>query len=229
VYQNSTPRPDIKFKTSCAGLEDLVGETVRELFVQGIVDGDGNICDNSCGIGRTLMCHVPHSHGSSWSSNSNSGHSWGSRWHFYNHNYNNHGGGNWGQASVNAHTHCVKNKDVNAKLQTGDWTLGPCPATAKPEDLVTSGEEGFLLTAAPNPFNESTTIKFRMTGEERINVTVYNVAGEEIAKLFEGVAEKDHLYEVEFRSEMNPDGMYFFRLVTESGDVYIRKLIQTKQ
>jgi hypothetical protein len=227
VYQNVGNRPDVKFKTACADLDDLVGETVREFFVQGIIDGDGNICDNSCGIGRTMMCHTPHSHGSSWSSNSNSGHSWGSRWHHYNHHHNQHGNSNWGQASAHAHTHCVKNKDVNKKLQTGDWTLGPCPATVKPENLEVTGE-GFMLTAAPNPFNESTTIRFRMTAEERVTVTVYNVAGEEIAKLFEGVAEQNRLYEAEFRAEQNPDGMYFYRLVTESGDVYIRKLVQTK-
>jgi hypothetical protein len=36
------------------------------------------------------------------------------------------------------------------------------------------------------------------------------------------------VYQAEFRANMNPDGMYFYRLVTEAGDVYIRKLIQTK-
>ncbi len=220
VYQNAGPRPDVKFKTSCAELDDLVGETVREFFVQGIVDADGNICDNACGIGKTLMCHTPASHGSSHNGNN-------SRWWWHNHHDGQHGNSNWGEPTVAAHTHCVKNKDVNAKLQTGEWALGPCPATAKPANLEVEGD-GFMLTAAPNPFNETTTIRFRMITEERVSVTVYNVAGEEIAKLFDGVAEKNKMYEAEFKAEMNPDGMYFYRLVTESGDVYIRKLVQTK-
>ncbi|HXH18974.1 MAG TPA: T9SS type A sorting domain-containing protein, partial [Chitinophagales bacterium] len=112
------------------------------------------------------------------------------------------------------------------KLQSGEWTLGPCPANAKEIEF---GSEGFTLNAQPNPFSESTTISFRLTAEERVSLVVYNVAGEEVAKLFEGIAEKDKLYSVEFKSDVNPDGMYFYRLVTEAGDVYIRKLIQTKQ
>jgi hypothetical protein len=199
-------RPDLRLPTNCQdALNELLGSSYRELFIQSYTDAQGHGCDNECGVGKTLMCHEALS-SSSWS---NSGHGW--------HN------------SGGAREQCVKNKDVNKKLQTGDWTLGPCPDNAKPDQLIVTGGEGFELTAQPNPFNEATTISFRLTEEERVSLVVYNVAGEEIAKLFEGVAEKDQLYQMEFKAEMNPDGMYFYRLVTESGDVYIRKLVQTKQ
>ncbi|GIV33512.1 MAG: hypothetical protein KatS3mg031_1047 [Chitinophagales bacterium] len=128
------------------------------------------------------------------------------------------------------HEHCVKNKDVSKKLQHGDWALGPCSANAKPEELLTSmGDAGFELSAQPNPFSESTTIRFRLKAEERVSLKVYNVAGEEVQNLFEGVAEKDKLYEFDFKTNARADGMYFYRLVTESGDVYVRKLVQTQQ
>ncbi len=199
-------RPDIKLPTSCEkAVDELIGSSFRELFVQSYTDAQGHGCDNECGVGKTLMCHNAVS-SSSWSFSF--GH-----WH----------------CSGGAREQCVKNKDVNKKLQTGDWTLGPCPDDAKPDQLITTGGEGFELTAQPNPFSETTTISFRLAEEERVSLVVYDVAGEEVAKLFEGVAEKDQLYQMEFKAAMNPDGMYFYRLVTESGDVYIRKLVQTKQ
>jgi len=181
-------RPDIKLSVSCADAEDLIGSFVRELFVQGYVDAQGHSCDNTCGVGKTLMCHTSGSRG--------------------------------------PHTHCVKNKDVSKKLQSGGWSLGPCPAHAKE---IPVGEDGFALTAQPNPFSETTTISFRMVSEERVSLVVYNVAGEEVARLFEGLAKANELYSFEFKAGQNPDGMYFYRLVTEAGDVYIRKLVLAKQ
>src|SRR6185295_11497779 len=191
-------------------IADSVGTFIRELFVQGYVDHQGQTCSNGCGVGRTLMCHLPPNN--------------------YTGPQHSHHVAHYGEGSHNHYTgvgnvHCVKNKDVNKKLQGGQWVLGPCPP-AKQALEVTA--EGFSLTAQPNPFSESTTISFRLTGEERVSLSVFNVAGEEVAKLFEGVAEKDHLYSIEFKASQNPDGMYFYRLVTEAGDVYIRKLVQTK-
>jgi hypothetical protein len=208
-------RADVKLPTSCDAVEDdqLLGSTYRELFVENYRDGQGHGCDNECGVGKTLMCHHP-------TASSPSSHHWHSSSHWWGH----------GSHSQNAQPreYCVKNKDVNKKLQTGDWSLGPCSAWKLAQQQLISSQ-GFELTAQPNPFSESTTISFRMTAAERVSLVVYNVAGEEVAKLFEGVAEKDQLYQIEFKSEMNPDGMYFYRLVTEAGDVYIRKLVQSKQ
>ncbi len=127
----------------------------------------------------------------------------------------------------NPHTHCVKNKDVAKKAAKHDWLIGPCPDSAK-DGLFDEYEDIFSLTAFPNPFSETATIQFRLNSEERITLTVYNMAGQEIVRLYDAVAEAGQLYSVEFNADNRPDGMYFYRLVTESGDVHIRKLILAK-
>jgi len=214
VTQTVVARPDIKLNTSCAGVQDAMGGFVREMFIASYTDLNGNSCDNACGVGKTIMCHTP------------------SQFHSQSHaSYHQNGNGSGNHTVKPPHTHCVKNKDVNKKLQQSGWALGPCPVNAKPEFLETIGEQGgdgFMLTAQPNPFNEATRISFRLAADERVNLSVYNIAGVELARLFEGAADANTLYQFEFNANQNPDGMYFYRLVTESGDVYIRKLILTK-
>src|SRR5690606_37886707 len=117
-----------------------------------------------------------------------------------------------------SHAHCVKNKDVAKKLQHADWSLGPCPTSKMSGE---PGEEmlGFSLTAFPNPLSEPTTISFRLGKSEKVTLKVYSLEGEEIATMFESLAEEGRTYEVEFKAGANADGMYFYRLITEPGEV----------
>ena len=67
----------------------------------------------------------------------------------------------------------------------------------------------------PNPFNPTTTIKFALAETQKATLIVYDVLGNSVAALFDGVAEGGKLYEVEFDGADLSSGIYFYRLETE--------------
>jgi hypothetical protein len=68
----------------------------------------------------------------------------------------------------------------------------------------------------PNPFNPTTTIKFSVEKQERTTVSIFNVLGQEVARLFEGIAEPGYYYSVAVDGTMLSSGVYFYRVATES-------------
>ncbi|MDP1675454.1 MAG: T9SS type A sorting domain-containing protein, partial [Bacteroidota bacterium] len=64
----------------------------------------------------------------------------------------------------------------------------------------------------PNPFNPSTTITFAMKNTEHATVTVYNMLGQEVAILFNGLANANELYSLSFNARNLSSGMYFYSL-----------------
>jgi len=64
----------------------------------------------------------------------------------------------------------------------------------------------------PNPFNPSTTITFALKNTEHATVTVYNMLGQEIATLFNGVATANEPYSLSFDARNLPSGMYVYAL-----------------
>ncbi len=68
----------------------------------------------------------------------------------------------------------------------------------------------------PNPFNPSTVIKFSVERAEHATLTVYNMMGQEMAKLFDGVAEPGHYYRAQFDGSRLPSGLYYYRIITDS-------------
>ncbi len=58
-------------------------------------------------------------------------------------------------------------------------------ATDAPDDLPARVT---LHTAFPNPFRETTTLRFELPRPERVRLSVYNVLGERVATLFDGPA-----------------------------------------
>jgi hypothetical protein len=68
----------------------------------------------------------------------------------------------------------------------------------------------------PNPFNPSTTFSFAMKNTEQTMVKVYNLVGQEVATLFDGIAQPNHIYTVKFDAKNLPSGMYFYSLQSNS-------------
>jgi len=79
----------------------------------------------------------------------------------------------------------------------------------------------------PNPFNPSTVIKFSVEKAEHAALTAYNMMGQEVAKLFDGVAEPGHYYRAQFDGSRLPSGLYYYRLVTDSR-TDVKKLLLLK-
>lgn len=68
----------------------------------------------------------------------------------------------------------------------------------------------------PNPFNPSTTIKFAMKNTEYVTVKVHNMLGQEVATLFEGIANADEVYSLSFDAQNLSSGVYLYTLNSAS-------------
>ena len=68
----------------------------------------------------------------------------------------------------------------------------------------------------PNPFNPSTKIKFALRNDRVVLLNVYDVLGIRVATLFDGKAEANKIYEVEFDATELSSGIYIYRLESDS-------------
>ncbi len=64
----------------------------------------------------------------------------------------------------------------------------------------------------PNPFNPSTEIRFSVEKTGQTTLDVYNMLGQKVATLFDGVAEAGHNNVVRVNADQLASGMYFYRL-----------------
>jgi len=84
---------------------------------------------------------------------------------------------------------------------------------------------GFVLEQNyPNPFNPSTTIKFALEETQKAELKVFDVLGNEVASLFNGLADGGKVYEAEFDATNLSSGFYIYKLVA-TGIVQSRKMI----
>ena len=67
----------------------------------------------------------------------------------------------------------------------------------------------------PNPFNPSTTISFSLPARADVNLTVFNILGQQVEKLVDGTMEAgDH--SVVWNADHQASGLYFYRLAYEN-------------
>ena len=76
-------------------------------------------------------------------------------------------------------------------------------------------KEFVLLQNYPNPFNPSTEFKFSVEQSGLATLRIYNVLGQEVATVFNDIAEAGRYYKVKLDGTQLASGMYFFKL--ESG------------
>ena len=67
----------------------------------------------------------------------------------------------------------------------------------------------------PNPFNPTTMIEFTLQQEGRAVMKIYNTLGQEVATVFDQVAESGRIYQVPFDASRLTSGVYLS--VLESG------------
>jgi hypothetical protein len=78
----------------------------------------------------------------------------------------------------------------------------------------------------PNPFNPSTTIRFSLPQAAQIKINLYNMLGEQVASIAEGMYESGY-HKVTFNASNLPSGTYIYRL--ESSDfVQVKKMMLIK-
>lgn len=69
-----------------------------------------------------------------------------------------------------------------------------------------------LFQNYPNPFNPSTEIKFSVERSDRATLEVYNLLGQKVATLFDGIAEAGQYYRIRLNAADLASGMYLYRL-----------------
>ena len=67
----------------------------------------------------------------------------------------------------------------------------------------------------PNPFNPTTVISFQLAVSSLVTLKLYNVLGQEVAKLLDRETMDDGSQEVEFDASRLASGVYFYRIVAE--------------
>ena len=69
--------------------------------------------------------------------------------------------------------------------------------------------------AYPNPFGKQTTVRFTLPyQEDNATLDIYDLRGVKIQSLFNGNANAQTTYEVQFNGQNLSAGTYFFRLIT---------------
>jgi pectin methylesterase-like acyl-CoA thioesterase len=77
----------------------------------------------------------------------------------------------------------------------------------------------------PNPFNPSTQIQFSVPKDGRATLKVYNLIGQEVASLFDGVAKSGQYITKEFSGNRLASGVYFARLQFNGSSLVQRMLL----
>ncbi len=72
----------------------------------------------------------------------------------------------------------------------------------------------FLAQNYPNPFNPTTTIRFGIPAQARVQLEVFNSIGQHVATLVDEVREAGE-HQVVFKADQLPGGVYFYRIRTE--------------
>ncbi len=103
--------------------------------------------------------------------------------------------------------------------QTGSLTGVNTNTTIQPKQF--SLEQNY-----PNPFNPSTVIEFTVAKREAVNISVFNIIGQQIATLANREYEPGN-YSVQFKADNLPSGIYLYRLATKDF-VSIKKMILMK-
>jgi len=114
-------------------------------------------------------------------------------------------------------------QSLSANNQKNLIAIKDNPNSIKEEELPS---EYKLEQNYPNPFNPSTTIKFSLPERSEVKLSIYNLLGQEIEKLFQGEKESGS-YEYVFENKSLSTGVYFY--VLESQQVRLsRKMMLLK-
>ena len=99
--------------------------------------------------------------------------------------------------------------------------------SASAPGLIAAAGEAVTLGAYPNPFRTSTSIRFALPEAAPVRVVVYDVIGQEVARLADGVAEAG-VHELRLDGAGLPSGTYVVRLTAGQDAVRLQRVTLTR-
>jgi hypothetical protein len=108
---------------------------------------------------------------------------------------------------------------INHWLETGSTDVKGLDYNIVPSNFV-------LNQNYPNPFNPTTDIEYSIPMKANVSLKVFNVLGQEVATLFEGVQNAGS-YSATFDAKDLSSGIYFYRLQSENFSI-TKKLVLMK-
>ncbi len=100
--------------------------------------------------------------------------------------------------------------------------------TDNPEQFHTIMNNFSILKSYPNPFSNSTTIKYEMPDNGNIDIKIFDINGKFVRTLYSGIQDKG-LHKISWDSKNNtgnkvPDGIYICK-VKYDGKLFTNKII----
>jgi len=93
----------------------------------------------------------------------------------------------------------------------------------KPDSDIAGNKQGFLNQNSPNPFSGATEIKYCIGRTARVDISISNLTGQEIACVHQGIQDKGP-YTAAFINNQLPSGFYFYSLKLDGRVVSTRKM-----
>jgi len=112
---------------------------------------------------------------------------------------------------------------------TNDFFAFSIPVNVGPTDVASTEQlptEFALFQNFPNPFNPTTNIRFDIPKESNVTLKIYNILGEEVAKLVDKVMPAGH-QSVTFDASKLASGMYIYR-IQATDFVQVKKMLLMK-
>lgn len=127
-----------------------------------------------------------------------------------------------GNIYFNVHSSTYTGGELRADLKIGTGIA----TSVRTEDDATPQRFG-LSQNYPNPFNPLTTIDVATTGAERITLEIFNLLGQKVAVLMDGVVVAG-VHRVRFDASHLPSGLYLARLTGDRSAPLMRRMLLLK-
>lgn len=120
--------------------------------------------------------------------------------------------------NLNADSIVVANTNELIELQPGEYRIYTNKHLLDVEDSDDTLDKPFKFNLGqnyPNPFNPTTTINYSLPTESSVQISIYDINGQEVARLVEGFQPIGN-YSVVWNASELTSGIYFYRLTTEN-------------